>query len=254
MIGSGKVAWHLAKILHQKGFEITEIYSRNPENALLLAQEVKAQVKKDFDFTHHPPDLLLISVSDNALAEVVNRLNIAPPTSVAHTSGSIGIEVFDKANYPAGVFYPLQTFSKNRAVDFRNVPICLEANEEATYDFLRQIALQISENVSKISSEQRKILHIAAVFACNFVNHLLAISKDILDKEQLSFELLKPLIEETIKKALEATHPKEVQTGPALRKDNLVMQKHLNYLTSSPHKQAIYQLISQSIAQFATDK
>lgn len=247
IIGSGKVAWHLAKKLYESGFEILEIYSRNPENAQLLAQEVQAQVKKDLDFSANPPDLLLISVSDNALAEVIDKIKVIAPTIVAHTSGSIGIEIFEERGYSVGVFYPLQTFSKDREIDFSKVPICLEAIDEKTYIFLEQIAQKISKNVSRINSEQRRILHIAAVFACNFVNHLLAISKNILDEKQLDFDLLKPLIEETISKALIASHPKAVQTGPAVRKDNLVMQKHLDFLVGNPNYQEIYQILSKSI-------
>ncbi len=250
IIGSGKVAWHLAKKLYESGFEILEIYSRNPENAQSLAQKVQAQVKENLYFSANPPDLILISVTDNALAEVIHRTSVATPTLVAHTSGSMGIEVFEGQSYPAGVFYPLQTFTKNRAIDFSKVPICLEAKEEHTYIFLEKIARKISENVNRINSVQRRILHIAAVFACNFVNHLLAISKNILEQQELSFDLLKPLIEETISKALIASHPKEVQTGPAIRKDNLVMQKHLDFLSENPNYQEIYQILSKSIINF----
>ncbi|GAB4131155.1 MAG: DUF2520 domain-containing protein [Raineya sp.] len=247
IIGSGRVAWHLAKIFYQKGFKLVEIYSRNPENARLLAQEVQAQVKQDLDFRLNPPDFLLISVSDNALAEVVQSICVAPHTLVAHTSGSMGMEIFEGLSYAFAVFYPLQTFSQNREVDFTKIPICLEATKEENYVCLEKIALQISHNVSRISSPQRKILHIAAVFACNFVNHLLAISKNILDEEGLAFDLLKPLVEETIAKALEATHPKDVQTGPAIRKDNLVMERHIAYLSSKPYEQEIYKILSENI-------
>jgi len=250
MLGAGRVAWHLAKILYQKGFQIEEIYSRNTENAQLLAKNVEAKVKENLDFTAHPPDLLIVSVSDDALAEVIRNLQVRPQTLVVHTSGSIGLEVFEKANYPFAVFYPLQTFSKSREIDFSKIPICLEANSEEIYVFLEKIAHQLSDNVSRISSAQRKILHIAAVFACNFVNHLLAISKNILDKEQLSFDLLKPLVQETISKALTAKHPKEVQTGPAVRGDSLVLQKHIEYLAQSPNEQAIYQLLTENIRQW----
>jgi predicted short-subunit dehydrogenase-like oxidoreductase (DUF2520 family) len=253
-IGSGKVAWHLAKALHQKGFQIGEIYSRSTQNAQLLAQEVAAKVNTNLDFTSQSPDLLLVAVSDNALAEVVGNLKIGKQTIVAHTSGSIGLEVFRKANYPYAVFYPLQTFSKNRNLDFSKIPICLEANNEEIYIFLEKIAHKLSANVSRISSAQRKVLHIAAVFACNFVNHLLAISKNILDKEQLSFDLLKPLIQETITKALEAKHPKEVQTGPAVRGDNLVLQKHIAYLAENLQMQKLYKLLSESIQHFDEEK
>lgn len=249
IIGAGRVAWHLAKVLYQKGFCISEIYSRNTENARLLAQEVEAKVKFDLDFTAQAPDLLLVSVSDNALAEVLKSLQVSSKTLVAHTSGSIGMEVFEGLGYPCAVFYPLQTFSKNRALDFSKIPICLDAKEENTYIFLEKIAQELSENVSRVNSAQRKILHIAAVFACNFVNHLLTLSKNILDKERLSFDLLKPLVQETIAKALEAKHPKEVQTGPAVRGDNLVLQKHLEYLAQNPQEQIIYKILSESIMQ-----
>ena len=250
ILGSGRVAWHLAKVLHQKGFQILEIYSRNPENALLLAQEVQAKAKQDLDFSNHSPDLLLVSISDNALAQIVKNIQIGSSTLVAHTSGSIGMEVFEEVKYPFAVFYPLQTFSKNKAVDFNKVPICLEAKAEKDYIFLEKIAQQISNNVSRINSAQRKTLHVAAVFACNFVNHLLAISKDILDNEQLSFDLLKPLIEETTTKALESIHPKNVQTGPAVRGDNLIMQKHIDYLSKNLYEQEIYRILSENIARF----
>lgn len=247
IIGAGNVAWHLAKVLHQKGFEIVEIYSRNPQNAQTLAKLVGAKVRENLNFCENPSDLLLIAISDNALAEVVKKLQVSSQTIVAHTSGSVEIEVFEGLSHHFAVFYPLQTFSKNRTVDFKQIPICLEAKEEKIYTFLEKIAQKISSNVSRINSEQRKILHIAAVFACNFVNHLLAISKNILDKEHISFDLLKPLIEETINKALASIHPKNVQTGPAVRGDNLIMQKHIDYLAKTHQEQEIYKILSENI-------
>jgi predicted short-subunit dehydrogenase-like oxidoreductase (DUF2520 family) len=249
-VGAGNVAWHLAQAFDEAGVKVVEVYSRNFLHAESLCQHLyEAEPKRDLDFLDSKADLLLISVSDDALAEVIDNLILRPDMLVAHTSGSISMKVFEGYPYPYGVFYPLQTFSKKRNLDVSKVPFCIEGQNDKVVHQLTQLARKISKAVYQISSEERKILHISAVFACNFVNHLLALSKDILDGEKLDFAILKPLIQETIQKALDSKSPLDVQTGPAVRRDFQVIEQHLHYLEQEPLKKKIYEILTESILQ-----
>ena len=163
---------------------------------------------------------------------------------VVHTSGSSALAVLDNKNRK-GVFYPLQTFTKGKKVDFTPIPICLETENEQDYQLLENLGNCISKKVFQINSEQRKSLHVAAVFVCNFVNHLYQIGNEICEANQIPFEVLHPLIQETAQKILELT-PKEAQTGPALRNDTKTIQKHLDFLSDENYT-TIYKLLTQSI-------
>jgi predicted short-subunit dehydrogenase-like oxidoreductase (DUF2520 family) len=248
-IGAGNVAWHLAQALEYAGHVVEEVYSRNLIHARQLAANLYNATPTDsFDFSNSKATVFIICVSDDVLA-VVNEQLILPEISIAaHTSGTMPIETLS-GRQDAGVLYPLQTFSKSKKLDVQRVPFCIEAMNEMTEDVLVALAQSISHTVYLISSAERKILHTAAVFACNFTNHLLAVSKEILDREELEFDLLKPLIEETFYKALAASDPAAVQTGPAIRNDQQVIQSHLDYLAAFPEKQKIYSLLTESIAR-----
>lgn len=241
IIGSGNVAQHLiTAFLQSNEVELIQVFSRQKENVLHLLSSDKivseySEIKE--------ADVYLIAVSDNAIAEVSAKLPFENRL-VVHTSGSMSMEILADKNR-RGVFYPLQTFTKSKAVDFRVIPICLEAENENDFTSLITVAQSISSMVESISSEQRKALHVAAVFVCNFVNHLYQIGQEICEEHHLSFELLQPLILETAQKITKLS-PKEAQTGPAKRNDTTTINAHLQLMTDANQKE-IYQLLTKSI-------
>ncbi|MCU0439607.1 MAG: DUF2520 domain-containing protein [Raineya sp.] len=254
-VGAGNVAWHLAQAFENTHIAITEVYSRDIAHAELLCNKLtNATIKNDYNFTDSEADILLVSVSDDAISSVISQIQIPTKVIIAHTSGSVSMDVFKNKFENCGVFYPLQTFSKEKKLSIHKVPFCIEGANSFVTDTLKNLALKISQLVYDVNSEQRKTLHVGAIFACNFVNHLLALSKEILTNKSLDFNILKPLIEETIEKALSIEHPKDVQTGPAIRKDIKTIEKHLSYLNFDLSKQKIYQLLTESIMNFYADK
>ncbi|MBR2475219.1 MAG: DUF2520 domain-containing protein [Bacteroidaceae bacterium] len=236
MIGSGNVATHLAKAIYKAGVEIKYVYSPTLANCSALANQVNATTVDNIDCISDV-DLIVIAIKDNAIKGVVERLR-DKDSIVVHTSGGINIDVFDGCVTKCGVIYPLQTFSKEREIDFKKVPLFIEANSTSVFTELEEFAKRLSESVIEADSRRRKIMHIAAVFACNFVNHCYDISSQILEKEGLNFSTLIPLIEETTKKISEIT-PHEAQTGPARRGDSIVMNSHLEMI-DSPQIKEIY--------------
>jgi predicted short-subunit dehydrogenase-like oxidoreductase (DUF2520 family) len=251
IIGSGKVAWHLSRALEDAGHSIQEVYSRNFVNAKKLASNLyDAFPTDDLDFSESDAQIFFVVVSDDAIEEVLGNLRIPDDAVIAHTSGTKSIDVFDLLFFKKGVFYPLQTFSKGRKIHFEEISICIEADSKETEKILSSVAKSLSKYIYYYNSEKRKVLHIAAVFACNFTNHLLALSKEILDKEEIDYEIMNALISETINKALEYD-PKEMQTGPAIRKDVKVLQEHMKYLQEDPDKKQIYKLLSESILKMS---
>lgn len=243
-IGSGNVATHLVAALKATGADLVQIWSKNPENAAVLAQTVGAQPISDLCEADQSADLYVIAVKDDAIADVCKALK-GINGLVVHTSGATDINVLSSfKNY--GVLYPLQTFSKNRQIDFAKIPLCLEAGNQQVLDELKMIALGLSKMIYEVSSEQRKVLHLSAVFACNFVNHLYALGNQVLQPNNLDFELLRPLILETAGK-VQHDLPVNVQTGPAVRNDEQTISKHLELLEGKPHLQEIYQTLSKSI-------
>ena len=251
-IGSGKVAWHLSQALENAGYPVVEVYSRQPAHARrLVGQLYDATVRTTPDFSDSRALLFFLAVSDNVMAQVASELVLPPNSILVHTSGTHSLDdlryALPSEDTRAGVFYPLQTFSMGTEVDFDTTPFCIEANDGSTEALLVDIAQRISRTVYLVSSEERRILHVAAVFACNFTNHLLVLAKRITDGEKLEFTLLKPLIAETMRKALEADDPARVQTGPAQRHDTEIIRKHLAYLQEQPDLQAVYRLLTDSI-------
>lgn len=243
IIGSGNVATHLAKAIYKAGVEIKYVYSPTLANCSALANQVNATAVDNIDCISDV-DLIVIAIKDNAIKGIVERLR-DKDSIVVHTSGGINIDVFDGCVTKCGVLYPLQTFSKEREIDFTKVPLFIEANNSNVFDDLEIFAKRLSENVIEANSQKRKVMHVAAVFACNFVNHCYDISSQILEKEGLPFSTLLPLIEETTKKISEIT-PHEAQTGPAQRGDSIVMNSHLEMI-DSPQIKEIYKLLSKSI-------
>ena len=247
-IGSGNLAWHLAPALDNAGFVVTEVYSRNPRHAEALTSRLyQAEVKATLDFSTSASTAFIIAIPDDAIEEVATEIILPDEAYLLHTSGSQPLSVLEFAAIPnIGSFYPLQTFSKDKRVDFRTVPIFIESNNEETDKVMMLLAKAISNQVQKIGSEERKALHVAAVFASNFANHMLTLSKEILQKNSLSFDLLKPLISETISKAL-LIGPEKAQTGPAMRSDLEILDRHLEFLQDDERIAEIYRLISQHI-------
>ncbi len=248
LIGSGNVAWHLGPELDNTGFVVREVYSRNSKSAQNLVDRLyQAEVKTDLDFSESPSDIFIIAVADDAIARVAKKILVPEQSVLVHTSGSKSIEVFHGApTANVGVFYPLQTFSKSKTVDFSDIPLCIEAANKPTLKLLKKIASQLSKKVFSINSASREAIHIAAVFACNFTNHMLTIAKDILNENQLDFEMLKPLIVETLNKSLELD-PDNAQTGPAVRGDMEILDHHLAVLKSQKSYAKIYKAITQDI-------
>jgi predicted short-subunit dehydrogenase-like oxidoreductase (DUF2520 family) len=244
-IGAGNVATHLSQALQKAGTEIEQVYSRTIGSAELLARKLDCDYTSDLSRISPKADLYIFSVSDGALVQVLNDFPFRDAFAV-HTSGSMPIELLAKAGFKGGVFYPLQTFSKIIKPEFSSIPLCLEACNEGFLSRLHVLASTISEDVRYINSEQREIIHLAAVFACNFTNHLYNISHELLSAGNISPDILFPLIDETIRKA-KIHHPANVQTGPAMRKDYEIMNKHINRLSALPAYQKIYTFISESI-------
>lgn len=254
-IGSGNLAWHLAPALDNIGYSVKEVYSQNPRNAKQLTGRLyQAEVKATLDFSTSPSQIFIIAVSDDAIKSIAQDIILPDEAVLLHTSGSQPLSVLGYAATPhIGVFYPLQTFSKTKKVDFRNIPIFIETETEEAEAICLKMAKQISNDVERISSNERKALHVAAVFASNFANHMLTISKDLLLKNGLSFDLLKPLISETLNKGL-SIGPENSQTGPAKRGDFEILDKHVEFLQYDESLAAIYRLISQHIIdRYETD-
>jgi len=247
IIGSGNVAWHMARAFENSGHFITDIYSRDLANAKGLAKRLyDTNPTSNLDLQESEAEIFLIAVSDNAIKEVAAELSVPPYAVVAHTSGTKSLDALTQYHDNSGIFYPLQTFSKGISVDFREVPICIEAKHAATEKILQRLGKSISNEVYSIDSEDRKTLHVAAVFACNFSNHMLTIAQDILEEHNIDFNLLQPLIAETVNKAL-STGPVEAQTGPAIRGDDQVIREHSKFLKYDRSYRKIYKLLSEHL-------
>jgi len=245
IIGSGNVATHLAAAFKNAGHRIMQVYSRDMHNAALLAYHVKAEAIDDLNQINPETDLFLIAVKDDAIASVAQGLAKFEKLTV-HTSGGTDLATLSTINPKAGVFYPLQTFSKNKEIDFSTVPLCIEGTDEEITLQLVQLAQTISNRVYRVDSGQRKILHLAAVFACNFPNYLYGVAQQLLAQHKMNFEMLRPLILETAQKVQDHV-PAEVQTGPAARNDESTMAAHLQMLADEPALKTIYMLLSQGI-------
>ena len=245
LLGSGNIATHLGRAFKMAGQTIVQVWSRDISHAAELADTLASEAISDLDNVNRSADLYIIAVKDEAIRQIAAELDIEDKL-IVHTSGTTGIDILEGLSSHIGVFYPLQTFSKNKAVDFRQVPIAIEAKTDEDVAAIRAIADRLSEKVIELSSTQRKALHIAAVFACNFTNHLFTISKQLLEREELDFDLLRPLIAETADK-IKLNDPENVQTGPAVREDQETINTHLEMLQDQPELADIYKKLSQSI-------
>ena len=247
IIGAGNVATHLAVAFMDAGKEIIQVFSRKLLRAKELSVKCGAVPINDILEVTNDVDLIVITVSDDALEEVVKKLPVGN-TLVVHTSGSVSMDVLKPYGENIGVFYPLQTFSKDRQLSFNEVPLCLEADSVENLELLKSLAISLTDHIYFIDSVQRKKLHLAAVFACNFPNFLYSIAEDLLDDNGLSFEMMKPLIIETAEK-VKAISPSKAQTGPAFREDQKIIDSHLQILENHKEFQEVYNLLSKNIIE-----
>lgn len=246
-IGAGNLATNLAKALYCKGFRIVQAYSRTEESAQELARTVEAEYTTDLSAVTDCAQLYIVALKDAALVQLLPQIVAGREKGLwVHTAGSIPMSVWEGRVPRYGVFYPLQTFSKRREVYFSQIPVFIESNSPEDTQLLKDIAASLSDSVYEADSEQRKSLHLAAVFACNFTNHMYALAADLLKKYRLPFKVMLPLIEETACK-VRLLEPHRAQTGPAVRYDENVIHDHLQMLADEPEMQEIYELISKNI-------
>ena len=254
LIGSGNVAWHMGRALENAGHSLVHVYDRKIDQAKnFTADYYNAEYGNATDMRDVNASVFIMAVTDHAIEPLSQQLQLPEGALLCHTSGTTSLSALGYAETPnRGVFYPLQTFTKGIPVDFGTVPICIEAEDNASLNVLRAMAESISGEVVEMSGEQRKLLHLAAVFACNFTNHMLTISKGVLHEKGLSFDLLKPLITETLNKSLK-NEPENSQTGPAVRGDLKTLDQQLKALEKDKDVALIYQYISQHIIDTYSD-
>jgi predicted short-subunit dehydrogenase-like oxidoreductase (DUF2520 family) len=246
-IGSGNVAWHLAPALENCGYAVSEVYSPTSKNADALVKRLyNGKRKNNLDFSNSMSDIFFLCISDDEIEEVAKEIVLPDDSILLHTSGAVSIDVLSySAASSLGVLYPIQTFSKDQKIDFKNIPILIESSDKSTKKLLKAMSKALSRNVVYASSEDRKLVHVAAVFASNFTNHMLTRSKDILDSKGYNFDILMPLVSEMINKSLKLG-PEKAQTGPARRHDLHTLEEHEEVLDDESLKE-IYRVISQDI-------
>lgn len=250
LIGSGRVASHLAPALVSNGATCVGVWSRTLANAEVLANRLGSEVCKSIEeLTTTPADMVIISVSDDAIGAVTAHIPSDSASLIVHTSGSTPMEVLSAFRHH-GVLYPMQTFSKEREIEMQSVPLFLEANGEKELELLERVARNHvgANKITHLSSNDRALLHLASVFACNFVNHMYASAEAVMQLANLDFSLLQPLMEETFQKALRHS-PSAVQTGPAVRGDQKTIARHLALLAEHPDLSKLYKSVSDAITQ-----
>jgi predicted short-subunit dehydrogenase-like oxidoreductase (DUF2520 family) len=248
LIGAGNLAFHLGGELCRNGIPIVQVYSRTVESAKKLAEKFNSQSTNIPEMISSDADIYIVALKDSVVEKILQRV-IVGNKLIVHCSGSLPMDVLKPYSENYGVLYPLQTFSKKREIDFAETPVFIEANLDLNLATIKGIAEKLSKDVRNANSEQRLYLHIAAVFACNFVNHLYAIACSILEEKGIDFEVLRPLIMETAEK-IKDLPPKEAQTGPAVRFDKAIIEKHIKYLSDKPDLSDLYKTISKSIFEF----
>lgn len=238
------MATHLARSLQKAGSKIYEVYSPKIEHANQFAEQFNCTLCTELNNIDKNTDILLLCIPDDLIAETSKKIGKANAI-IAHTSGNTSINSLINNNR-YGVFYPLQTFSKQREIDMKSVPICLESSDDDVMKKLESLASSISDSIYQINSRQRKFLHLSAVFVNNFTNHMYHVAEEFLEDRELDFDLLKPLILETAAKVVDID-PVIAQTGPARRGDVNTIKKHLDLLEGNPEYKQLYQLISEQI-------
>lgn len=247
LIGSGNVASILGVKLKELQHQILQVYSRQIQNAELLADQLHAEATADLGSISAEADFYLICVSDTAIKDVANDFpfTLSDDQYVAHTCGSVKTSVLSATGKNYGVLYPPQTFSKGRNISLGDVPFCVTASTPETEYFLKTLGDDLGRAV-RMNDEQREKLHVAAIMVCNFTNHLIDLADEYLEEEDMSIDLLMPLIKETILKG-EDIGAHEAQTGPARRGDQEIIEKHLNLLGKNKKLKKLYKVLSKSI-------
>lgn len=253
-VGAGNLATNLAKALYKKGNDIVQVFSRTSESAESLAEQVNSLPTTDLKDIVGDADLYIMSLKDSVLKDIVKVLCSADNNGLfVHTAGSIPMEIFSGYARRYGVLYPMQSFSKQHEVDFHDVPFFVEANTAGDCQLLKELASTLSERVFELSSEARKHLHLAAVFASNFANHCYELCGEILHKYGIPFDVMLPLIDEIARK-VHYINPREAQTGPAIRYDENVIDMQKKLLAYDPRLLEIYKVMSESIHTVAITK
>ena len=252
LIGAGNLATHLGKALHAAGHDMVQVFSRTMLSAETLASLLDAEPLTNMAQVRDDADVYIFLVKDSALEQLISQLCGGEKKVFLHTAGSMPMSVFRGKALHYGVLYPMQTFSKQREVDFSIIPCFIEANDEFALKQIEGLAGQISHRVFQLSSEDRKYLHLSAVFACNFANHCYAASQELLQQHGIPFDVMLPLIDETAAKVHGMT-PKDAQTGPAVRYDENVIDKQIQLLENQPYFQKIYDCMSKSIHELESE-
>lgn len=250
-IGAGRLATHLALALKKAGHDIVQVYSRTMDSAKNLADRVDAVPLTDSSAVLVWADAFIFAVSDSALQDLTEKICKEREDAVMiHTAGSMPMDVFQGKCKHYGVLYPMQTFSKERPVDFAEIHCFVEYNDATSEKAIKKLACSVSNHVHELSTEERRYLHLAAVFACNFANHCYALSAEILEQHGLSFDIMLPLVQETASKVRHLS-PKKAQTGPAVRFDVNVINRQMELLGESTTMSEIYKLMSESIHNYS---
>lgn len=250
ILGAGNVGFHLAQRLYACGHDICQILSRNLSKAAQVSKLVEAEAIDSIDTIDLRATLYIIAIKDQYIQEFQQKISFLENAQkiVVHTSGAVSSQVFNPNFSRYGVFYPLQSFSRIEPTDFNELPFCIYGNTTETESVLVELAQSICPNVYLINDTERSLLHVAAVIVNNFSNYLYSIAHHICLDNQIPFDLLKALIAKTARN-VQQHQPIHVQTGPAIRKDESTISKHVELLNKYPDYQAIYQLISQGIIE-----
>lgn len=254
MIGAGKLATNLCKALYRKGFRIVQVYSRTAEAASALAAVVEADYTTSFESITPDAKLYIVALTDSALIDNIDAIcrDKRPEALLVHTAGSVPMSVWEGHTSNYGVIYPMQTFNKEREVNFSEISFFIEASSVESAELLKRIAHTLSDKIYEVDSEKRKMIHLSAVFACNFTNHMYALADKILQRCDLPFDILLSLVDETARKVHELA-PAKAQTGPALRFDRSIMERHEAMLADDTDMQTVYRMLSESIHKLASE-
>jgi predicted short-subunit dehydrogenase-like oxidoreductase (DUF2520 family) len=246
--GAGRVAEALSKEFFQAGYTIDKIVSENEKSGRPLADSCKALWSDDLSF-QDSTKVIIVAVPDHRLKSVLESVDCSPETLVVHTAGSFGLDIFPEKIIKRGIFYPLQTFSKGRKISFLDLPFLLESSDNESAEIIKTLAESIGGKVHLVDTDKRRMLHLAAVFVCNFTNHILTSGREVAFKADYPFQILAPLIKETISKALDLG-PENAQTGPAVRNDTNTIEKHLELLSFSSELKKVYEVMTKSIIEY----
>ena len=247
LIGAGNLATQLGKSLKKTGVTISQVYSRTEESARTLGELLEAEWLTDIKALRDEADVYIFSVKDSALSELITEVCKGRGDKLfLHTAGSMPMSCFEGKALHYGVFYPMQTFSKSKDVNFERIPVFIEGNSIETENVIRSLTNKLSQRVIRLSSADRKYLHLAAVWACNFTNYCYTVASDILSEHGIPFDVMLPLINETTEK-IQNISPKEAQTGPAVRGDKNVMSQQLELMSDRADLQELYKMLSKGI-------